>query len=614
MKKYISPILKGFLSAYSLSVCFHAPISREFFTDSADYFTASVYELLGEYSFPLFLIWIAATVLFILLGRKGYGYSSLFQKGQSKKYLIWGFVSLLFAFCYSLGLYFAGAGTDGMFGGSPANSIKFLLCAVGFFLLCVPVLCYLSDRFEALRIDANEPGGFWAKKPFAKAFLILGVFYLPFLICSYPGNLCYAVIGQIEQVSAQTFSTHHPLLHTLFVGGMVELGEKLFSSKEIGLFLYVILQSILLLAAFATTITVLSKQNVKPAYLWGLLILYLFTPIYTNLSTTAVKDIPFTAFVLFYIVFYSLILSKPELTCKPSVHIPFVLVQIGVITMRNNGLPLIVLSGLAAVAYLLFKKTNAKTILLSVGGFLAESILLSTILLALVGNGLHATKGSRGEIFSLPFQQTAYTLTVARDTLSEKEIASIETVLGDTQVIINSYDKDIADPVKEQFRKDSSVKDLLGYLKTYAIVGIRHPFLYAKAFFIHTHGWYCPTVTNEIRYEVEYDAIGKGLAFPNADKVLVFLYRFANRFTPLGLLENIGFAMWSLAFLTISLRKKKGAAIITFPLWVCFLICLASPCFYKHPRYALPILAAVPFLFLYAKLFTADSHVAVSEE
>ena len=84
MKKYISPILKGFLSAYSLSVCFHAPISREFFTDSADYFTASVYELLGEYSFPLFLIWIATTVLFILLGRKGYGYSSLFQKDKVK--------------------------------------------------------------------------------------------------------------------------------------------------------------------------------------------------------------------------------------------------------------------------------------------------------------------------------------------------------------------------------------------------------------------------------------------------------------------------------------------------------------------------------------------------
>lgn len=603
MKKVISPILKGFLSAYSLIVCFHAPLSRAFYTDSADYFTASVYELLGEYSFPFFLIWILAVVLFILLAKKGYGITSLLNKEHRKENLSLCLLSLIFGFCFSLGLYFSNVGAEGLFGGSVVNALKFILCSIGFALLCFPLLSFLSVQYRAFRIDTDVPGKFWKNKPFIKAFLLLLLFYLPFLICSFPGNLCYDVIGQIEQVANESFTTHHPLLHTLLVGGMVQLGEKFFASKEIGLFLYVILQTVLLLSAFATTIAYLSRRNVRPAILWGMLALYMLTPIYTNLSTTAVKDIPFTAFVLFYVVFYSLILSNPELIRKPSVHITFFLIQLGVITMRNNGLPLVVLSGLAAVVYLLAKKTKGSTVLLSVGGFLAESVIVSTVLLALVGGALHAGKGSRGEIFSLPFQQTAYTLTVSRDTFTEKEIASIENVLGDTQVIINSYDKDIADPVKEQFRKDASVRDLLSYFKTYVTVGLKHPFLYAKAFFIHTHGWYCPTVTNEIRYEVEYDAIGSGLAFANADKVLVFFYRFANRFTPLGILENIGATVWCLAFLTISLRKKNGAAIITFPLWVCFLICLASPCFYKHPRYALPILVCLPFLFCFAKQF-----------
>jgi hypothetical protein len=601
MKKYLSPLLKGFLSAYSLSVCFHAPLSRAFYADSADYYTASVYELLGEYSFPFFLIWALCAVIFLFLAKKGYSVNALMQKDGRRSRIPWIILSIFFGFFYTLGLYIANVGIDGP--GSAVNCVKFLLCIAGFALICFPSLSFLHDKYHEFNAVKEEGSGFFSKNAFIKSFLIMGLFYLPFLILSYPGNLCYDVIGQIEQVATGSYSSHHPLLHSLFVGGMVKLGEKLFSSKEIGLFIYVVLQTALLLGAFATTIAFLAKHKVRSSILWGMLLLYLFTPIYTNLSTTAVKDIPFTAFVLFYVVMYAYILSDPELIRKPAIHLLFLLVQIGVITMRNNGLPLVALSGVAAVITLLARKVRKSTVVVAICSFLAESIILSTLLLALVGNALHASKGSRGEIFSLPFQQTAYTLSVCKDSLSEKEIASIENVLGDVNVIIESYDKDIADPVKANFRQDASTKDLIGYLTTYASVGIKHPFLYAKAFFIHTHGWYCPTVTNEIRYETEYDAIGKGMAFNNADKVLVFLYRFANRFTPLGVLENIGVAVWCLAFLTVSLRRKKAeAAISTFPLWVCFLICLASPCFYKHPRYALPILVCLPFLFVFAKL------------
>ena len=64
MKKYISPVISGYLSAYGLCVVYHAPLLKENFEEGVDYITASVYELLGDYSFSFFLIWLLCTAVF----------------------------------------------------------------------------------------------------------------------------------------------------------------------------------------------------------------------------------------------------------------------------------------------------------------------------------------------------------------------------------------------------------------------------------------------------------------------------------------------------------------------------------------------------------------------
>ena len=606
MKKYLSPALTGLLSAYALCACFHAPLNRAFYGETADYLTASVYELLGEYSFALPFIWLLCAALFYVLARKGYSFSALLRK-PNKGNFSWLILSCFFGLTFELGNILSNADTDGFFTSSFVNGLKYVLASAGITLLCFPLICFIRDRYLSFEVSGESKKSFWSDKPLIKAFLLLFVCYLPFLILSFPGNLCYDVIGQIEQGLSGSYTTHHPLIHTLWVSGMVKLGEKLFASREIGLFLYVLMQTALLLLAFAASIAFLARKKVRPCLLWGLFVLYLFTPIYTNLATTAVKDIPFTAFVLLYVIAYSAVLSNPELIRKSGVHLTFVAVQIGAIVMRNNGLPLIVLSGIAAVVFLIAKKRPAKEIFLSVGAFFVESLILSELILLLVSGALHAGKGSKGEIFSLPFQQTAYTLSVCGNTITQDERASIENILGDTETIVANYDKDIADPVKALYRKDATGKDLFGYIKAYLKMGAKHPVLYGKAFVRHTYGWYCAGVPNEIRYETEYDGIRHGMAFANADKVMVFFYRFANRLPFPGILENIGAAVWCLIFLTAALLKqKKGTAIMTFPLWVSFLICLASPCFFKHPRYALPILACLPFVLCFAK---GDRHV-----
>lgn len=50
-------------------------------------------------------------------------------------------------------------------------------------------------------------------------WLILMVGWLPVLLAYYPGIFAYDASNQVTQVLTGSYSTHHPLLHTLLLGG-----------------------------------------------------------------------------------------------------------------------------------------------------------------------------------------------------------------------------------------------------------------------------------------------------------------------------------------------------------------------------------------------------------
>ena len=609
MKKILSPVITGLLSTYALFIPFHPPVFRAYFGEFTDYFTASVYEILGSYSFSFVLVWILLSVAFFLLAKRGYSFFAV-SRNDGRKSMPFLLLSLFFAFTFTVGRIFTAMEDNLTSWFGIANLIKAVLVFAGFALFIRPVLCLLSDLYAHAKVcvENADAKNFWQTKPFFISFGILCVFYFPFLVLSFPGNLCYDSIGQINQVLTGSFSAHHPLVNTLFMGGIVYIGEKLLHSPEAGLFVYCLIQTAMLLGAFAASIAFLAGKKVKDSVLWGLLAVYCLTPIYTNLATTALKDVPYAAFFLLYLILYSEMLLHPRLLSNVRFHIVFVLTELGVIFMRNNGLYVILLSGIGAFVYLLISSLRGKrettgTLLKALGAFFLESVLVSQILLLILTSVLAAEKGSRREMLSLPFQQTAYYLSVSGDKVSAGELSAIEKVLGDAPTIVENYDKTIADPVKALYKEEASASDLLSYAGAWFIGGIKHPLLYAKAFLIHTYGWYSPVVSNEIRYETDYDGIRSGMLFGGADKVMIFLYRFTGRFAPLALLENIGFFVWGLFFVsTVLIKARKKEAFITLPLWISFFICLASPCFTGHPRYALPVLIGLPFCFIYAKI------------
>ncbi len=591
MKKKVLLAVKGFLTAYALTTQFHRPLMAAHYETTLDFLIASMYEFLGEYNLMFLLVWVLAMAFFHL-------FESKVVPKQNTSYGLAGF----FSACLLLGRSYYETASSVYCFGSVVNGLKTLVAFVGFAYLIYVGMAVIYDFVKNTKFiedEGKEKSHFFAKRSFLKAFLILAAVYGVVVLISYPGTLCWDTLGQIEQViKGSGYTTHHPLLHTLMVGGLSQFGYVVFGSYDIGLFLYMLLQVVMLAAAMAATIGVLAKRGLKACLLWGLLALYCIAPIYTNIVSVAIKDVPYNAFVVGYVICFALLMEKPERIKNVKFVLLFVAIQMGAILFRNNGLVMVLLSGGVAFVWL-FKKYSWKERIISLVALFGASIAVAKLITFILMQLTSATEGSKGEMLSIPFQQTARYLQLYRDEISEDEKTAIETVLGPVDEIARVYDPKISDPVKMLHDKEATTEAWVNYLIAWAKGFFKHPVVYVEAFLAHIYGWFSPNVSNAIRYECWTEDFSQQGLFPEAQKMLIFLYRYTDRISVLGLMQNIGAYVWGLFFLAFYQRKEKKQALLVanMPLWISLLVCMASPCFIYHPRYGLSILFTIPFLY-----------------
>lgn len=578
-------LLKAFAFAVALTAVFQTPLEIGQFSEKIDFITANIYDLLGSYNFNF---WIVFAVGFFF-----YKCTEDKTKELKMQYIV---IASFFAVFLMFGKSYYEVGSWSYIFGSVTNFVKSVVVMLGYSFFLQRVLCLFSGYLETLD-GKGEGKHFFSTHAFWKAFAILAVWYGLFVLVSYPGNLCWDVIGQIEQVLKGSYSEHHPLAHTLIVGGFVKLGEVVFHSYEIGLFLYMLLQVAMFAAALAFTVTVLVKRGLKAWMIWLVMAIYMFTPIYSNLASTAIKDIPYVAAVIGYLVCLTLCVENFELLKNKKFFAGFIALQVAVILFRNNGLVMVLLAGVGICLYGI-KKVSLKESVRRMFAFFLAGIVIATLCKSALAFACDAAPGGKGEILSIPFQQTARYLQLYRDELSVSEKEAIEAVLGSVDTIAEKYDPAISDPVKALFDKQAETGEIIDYFGAWLQGLLKHPGVYVEAFLIHIYGWFTPSAPNTIRYEADYELIASDGMIPGTNKVLLFAYRFLGC-TPIAALENVGLAVWALFFLCTYNMKKKNTAITlaTLPLWISLLVCMAAPCFFKHPRYALPIMCILPFLF-----------------
>ena len=456
--------------------------------------------------------------------------------------------------------------------------------------------------------------------PFTFSIVTILLLWLIYIIAFYPGILSPDPSFQLLQYfnidnkyseyvnlidKNVIITNHHPVLHTLLLGFFTNIGIKFFSSFNIGLFIYTIFQTIILSSTLSYTIKFMKEINISLKYRKICLLIYSLVPVFPLYALSPVKDVIFGSLIILYIIsIYKFIKFKKQIKFKDIIL--EIILMVLITLFRNNGIHVILLS----FPFLIF--TNKENL------FKFILIFISTILIyfsysKIILPHFKITNGSIREVLSVPFQQTARYVKEHKKEVTKKEEVIIDKLLN-YDTIDTRYNPKLADPVKNEFNKDYTDKDLKNYFDVWFTEFKKHPITYVEATIENTYGYFYPIETNwyvHIKGKKIVNNYGFDYHFNKLKPIRTILGGFAIIFPYIpfiGLIINIGFNTWILLFmLSYMIYKRKYKDIIyLIPSFILLLVCFVSPA-NTYFRYALPNIFAMPvMLSMFSKIKEKD--------
>lgn len=457
----------------------------------------------------------------------------------------------------------------------------------------------VTDKITGV-IDLTE-----AQADFA-AFLFLLLCWLPVFLAVYPGFFVYDAQDEYIQVAARTFSTHHPLVHVLLLGGVICGVHKLTGSFNSGIACYIMSQMLAAAGVFAFLFSYLRKKGTSRILrLISLLWLGLF-PTVVMFTLCSAKDALFTLALLLLLLCLLELGSGEAFFASKSWRLLFVMSGMAMMLLRNNGF----YAFLVMVPLLLLLKKNRRGQLL----FLSICAVAGCLL---VNSGLkialHADDSEYQEILTVPIQQLARTYRYAPEVFSGQDLEILHEVLDEEALAL--YTPRLSDPVKYRFNNENFAKNKGRYAALWLRIGMKKPLIYLNAWWMTSYGfWYPNTVINVyggntvftftyrdnsyFGYEVEQPGVRES-KIPWLDEVYrkLSLEVWKEKIPVVSWLFSPGGMFWLYAFLFARLLNNKRYEIIYpfLPVFLIWLTVLLGPTYL--PRYVLFFWYALP-LFL----------------
>lgn len=438
------------------------------------------------------------------------------------------------------------------------------------------------------------------------AFLFLLLCWLPVFLAVYPGFFVYDAQDEYVQVATRTFSTHHPLVHVLLLGGMICGVHKLTDSYNLGIACYMVFQMVLVAGGFTFLFSYLRKKKISRVLrLIGLVWLGLF-PTVVMFTLCSAKDALFTLALLMLLVCLLEMGTEKAFFESKGWRTFFVCSGAAMMLLRNNGfyaflvmIPLLLLLNRGCRRQVLFLSACAVAGCLLINGGLKMA--------------LHADDSEYQELLTVPIQQLARTYKYAPEVFSEEDREILYEVLNEEALSL--YTPRLSDPVKYRFDNEAFAGDKGKYAKLWLRVGMKKPLIYLNAWWMTSYGfWYPDTVINVyggntvftftykdnsyFGYEVEPPGVRES-KIPWLDEVYrkLSLEVWKERIPVVSWLFSPGAMFWFYAFLFAWLLNNKRYEIMYpfLPIFLLWLTVLLGPTYL--PRYVLFFWYALP-LFL----------------
>lgn len=379
-----------------------------------------------------------------------------------------GTLGALFMCCTALGIRFEFVDETGLWG---------VLASAGVGACLAPAAGYAFISLQRLLCRLKAPATWRMKPTFWAVLALLLLCWLPVIVAFFPGITGYDMDFQIYQLNTGDYSTHHPLLHTLFVGAFYAPGRAL-GHPSLGYGLHTLAQTLLLACSIAYAMAWLAHIRCPRALLPGLTAFFALSPQHAVMAMSGTKDVLFAAAMLTAVVEMCRLFLEPERKQKIGVLIWNAALIAAACMLRNNALYGLALLWLIALTC--FRRAVGKRVL---------ATLLVGLVLAQGGmTGLkwatNARDGSVREMLSIPCQQLARVY--ARHGLQIPLGYELREVLPE----VERYAPERADFVKASAKVTPNDR-LARFMKLWAREAMHHPIEYIDAFLLTTKGfWY----------------------------------------------------------------------------------------------------------------------------
>ena len=321
--------------------------------------------------------------------------------------------------------------------------------------------------------------------------LIMLAFWMPTLICLYPGTAINDTWGQLQEfmrafqngrIYLEFLEDHHPVVTTWIIGQIIVPLARIFDNWQLALFLYVILQAFLTCLSFAAVLVYCHRKlGISAGWIFVMFLAFVCLPIFPVSAQTISKDAMFSwIYVLFSIMFIEIVRTGgSSLKFAGNSDLFLILCLACCLTKKVAFYVFIPSLIVAACAF----RAGRKKIIITIGA----CVLIMKVLLPFVITVGHIMPGQTHEMFSVPFQMTARYMKYHGDDITEDEYAAIDKVL-DMNGIAERYNPRIADPVKGWVERGNK-SDYIGYLNAWVKMGLRHPESYWDALMAMESGW-----------------------------------------------------------------------------------------------------------------------------
>lgn len=439
------------------------------------------------------------------------------------------------------------------------------------------------------------------KKEFAGYFVFLMACWGIVLLGVFPGFFVYDAGDELLEVVTRQFTTHHPLLHVLYVGGVVQAGYKIFGNYNAGIFLFSLLQMMLFAGGTAYTA---ARMRIFGFGRWFCRIFIAFMglfPVIPMCVLCSAKDSIFALVLLLWV------LEAYENFRVPGKRMggKWILWSVLLCLLRHNALYALLAAG-GALA--LFSKERRRSVLIS--------LLVSVIAAKLVSFGLagafHAQASEHQELLTVPIQQLARTWQLQPETFSEDEKQKLYDYLP--REYLDRYRDKLSDGVKTGFVNEAYEQDPAGFWRIWVAGLTRAPAAYLNAWLLTSYGyWYPDTVIDvyagnmvytytygdNAYFGYETEQPGARVSFiPPIDnfyrKLSLEIYK--EKLPVISLLFSPGFMLWLLLFALGYLIKTRGFRGILPYMILVFMVAtlLLGPTFL--PRYVFFLWFCMPFI------------------